>query len=272
MRVPGETDTDQLGVYLRPPRSRVIEILEQDQPRAFGHHETVAVDVERGRIRVTPGWPPTVHVTSNTRTHVNIGDGTYRTRLVRSSFRDFDQTTPDGLATVQNAGRAVTEIVALVSGTVAIRDAADLDLNGRGATELGGAVSAQDPYRMMRELSVVMAEESDRVAEWLWRTANVDCADFLSAVCPVLSEVVFATEIIAAGESRIPFFSRLVTAEPSVEPSSTATTSKLDSVCRRRLAIHSSRYEPGSRTGRRTETSGDSITIKRITDHRRSRQ
>ncbi len=186
----------------------------------------VPIDVERGRVRVTPGWPPAVYVTGNTRTHVDIGDGTYRTRLVHSSFRDYDPTTPDGIATVQNAGRAVTEVVALVSGTVAVRDGADLDLNGRGATELGGAVSAHDPYRMMVELSAVISDESDSVAEWLWRTGNPDCADFLSSVCPVLSEVVFATGIIADGESRVPFFSRLVTSDPTVEVS----ISQLDGV------------------------------------------
>ena len=116
-----------------------------------------------------------------------------------------------------NAGRAVTEVVALVAGTVAVRDGADLNLNGRGAFELGGAVSARDPYRMMSELSAIISDESDSVAEWLWRAGNADCADFLSAVCPVLSEVVFATGIIADGESRVPFFSRLVTSEPAVE-------------------------------------------------------
>ncbi len=177
----------------------------------------VPVNVDRGRVRVTPGWPPTVYVTGNSRTHVDIGDGTYRTRLVHSSFRDYDPTTPDGLATVSNAGRAVTEVVALISGTVAIRTGADLDLHGRGATELGGAVSARNPYRMMSELSAIIADESDSVAEWLWRATNTDCADFLSAVCPVLSDVVFATGIIADGETRVPFFSRLVTSDPAVE-------------------------------------------------------
>jgi len=177
----------------------------------------VPIDVDRGRIRVTAGWPPTVHVTGNTRTQIDIGDGTYRTRLVHSSFRDYDPATPDGVATTCNVGRAVTEVVALVSGTVARRNGADLDLNGRGAVELGGAVRARDPYRMINALASVMADESESVAEWLWRTGNPDCADFLSAVCPVLSEVVFATGIIADGESRVPFFSQLVTSTPETE-------------------------------------------------------
>jgi len=186
----------------------------------------VAVGVDRGRVRVTPGWPPTVHVTAGTRTHIDIGDGTYRTRLVASSFRSYDDSTPEGLATVQNAGRAVTEVVALVSGTVAVRDGAGLDLVGRGPETLGGAVSAHDAHRMVREVASLVDDECDQVSEWIWGETNSDCADFLSTLCPVLSEIAFATGIIADGESRVPFFARLVSSEPTSEIS----ISQLDGV------------------------------------------
>ncbi len=186
----------------------------------------VPVSVERTRIRVTPGWPPSVHVSGSTRTHVDIGDGTYRTRLVDASFRTFDSSSPDGVATARNAGRAVTELIALVSGAVVERETFDLDMARRGASELGGAVSARDPYRLIRSLASLMADGSDEVAQWIWDGPNPSCSDFVSALCPVLAEVTFATGIMAGGESRVPFFDRLVTSDPRVE----LTISQLDGV------------------------------------------
>jgi len=172
------------------------------------------VESDRGRIRVLPAWPPVVDVMSATRTDVALGDGTFVTSFAAPDFRTFDTGTPEGLATVANCGRAVEELLAPLSGVIAERDARDLDSASWAGADLGAAATGHDTYGFMKELAALVRDRAAYISEWYWNGENSACAEFIAGCAPLVHGTVFATEVLAAGETRVPFFSDLVSVEP----------------------------------------------------------
>ncbi len=173
----------------------------------------VLVDSAREKIRISIGWPPLVDATSVTRSSPDLGDGTYDVTLRNASFRSFESQTADGLATMMNTCRAIAEIVAVGSGVVVENEPAGLDLS-LWDNRLGSNTAAHDTYGFIGALLENISQDSDAIASWFWEGANVDCAEYVEAMSLLMAGISFSTEVMAAGESRVPLFSRLVTQSP----------------------------------------------------------
>ena len=181
--------------------------------RAIGSDDSllVLVDSDRERICVTPGWPPFVDMLSYTHTTVDLGDGTFNVTITHGDLGDFDPGTAGGLAGARNVARAVTEVLALASGVTLEPEPAGLELESLfDGTALAAEMQSDDTYGFMEALIDVIIEENDRVSTWLWEEENPDAEDYLSGICPLLEGIVFSTQVLAAGETRIPFFGSLV--------------------------------------------------------------
>jgi hypothetical protein len=172
------------------------------------------VDSRRGRVRVSPSWPPVVDATASTRTEVDLGDGTFDVAFFRGSFRSFDTSTGDGLASTWNAARMVNELFNLSGGVAPAPDAGDLDLTDVSTGPLAGRVSSADTYGFVEDMMGLVAGNADLFASWIWGEEKDDCVDYLEAVCPIIQGLSFSTEVVAAGETRIPIVTTLVAAEP----------------------------------------------------------
>lgn len=181
-----------------------------------GGTDTTAVLVrsDRDGIRVVPSWPPSLDPTTATRTAVDLGDGTFEAAFAQADFRDFDTDTAEALATVENCGRAVVEILAPLSGVVLDGRARDAGFGTWPMSELAAAAVARDTYRFMLALAALVQSEAGSVCRWYWEEENTACEDFIAAGCPLVRGAVFATQLLADGEYRIPFFADLVTAGP----------------------------------------------------------
>jgi hypothetical protein len=175
---------------------------------------TVLVRADRDNIRVLPSWPPALDPTAMTRTTVDLGDGTFETAFVRAEFRRFGTDTAEGLATVENCGRAVVEMLAPLSGVLLEGRAAELGVETWPTSDLAAAAIARDTYGFMLALTALVENEAAGVSHWYWEEENTACEDFLAAGCPLVRGAVFATQVLADGEYRIPFFADLVTAGP----------------------------------------------------------
>ncbi len=173
----------------------------------------VLIDSAREKVRISTGWPPTVDVTSATRSYPDLGDGTYDVTLIWADFRSFDSQTANGLVTRMNTCRAIAEIVAVGSGVVVDRGPADFDFSGWDSG-LGSSAAAHDVYGFIGTLLDAVSQDSDAVASWFWEGANADCAEYIEAISRLISGISFSTEVIAAGESRVPLFSRMVAQSP----------------------------------------------------------
>ncbi|MBC8450794.1 PKD domain-containing protein [bacterium] len=173
----------------------------------------VLVDSAREKVRISAGWPPLVDVSSVTRSSPDLGDGAYDVTLTHASFRSFETQTAEGLATVMNTCRAIAEMVAVGSGVVVEHEPAGLDLSGWD-NRLGSSAAAHDTYGFIGVLLDNISQDSDAVASWFWEGANADCADYMEALSLLMSGISFSTEVIAAGESRVPLVSRMVTQSP----------------------------------------------------------
>lgn len=175
---------------------------------------TVLVRSDRDNIRVVPSWPPTLDPTAATRTSIDLGDGTFETAFVQADFRDFNTDTAEGLATVENCGRAVVEILAPLSGVLLEGRARDLGIESWPTSDVAAAAVARDTYGFMLALAALIQDEAGDVSGWYWEEENTACEDFVAAGCPLVRGAVFATQLLADGEYRIPFFADLVTADP----------------------------------------------------------
>jgi hypothetical protein len=175
----------------------------------------VMVDSDRSRIDVAPGWPPILHVTGVTETSVVLDDGTFDVSFTRGDFRTFDPATPNGLAGTYNVGRGIVEVLALAAGVLPERDPRALDLESVGGSSgLGTNIGSGDTYGFIDDLLGFVADESDRVAAWYWEDENPDCDEYIRTMAPLLRGILFSTQVLAAGENRIPYFARLVTRDP----------------------------------------------------------
>ncbi len=172
------------------------------------------VDSSRNRVRVTPSWPPVVDAVAATKTYVDLGDGTYDVAFFRGSFRTFDATTGDGLASTWNAARMVTSLVGLLGGVSPEADASALDLDSVETGALAGRIGSADTYGFVEGVMGLVSERADLFAAWFWGEENDACADYLEAVCPVVQGICFSTEVVSGGEKKIPVVSCLVAAEP----------------------------------------------------------
>jgi hypothetical protein len=173
----------------------------------------VLVDSAREKLRISTGWPPVVDVTSVTRSYPDLGDGTYDVTLIWATFRSFDSQTADGLATRMNTCRAIAEMVAVGSGVAVDHGPADLNLSGWD-NRLGACAAAHDTYGFIGTLLENISQESDAVASWFWEGANADCAEYVEVISRLIAGMSFSTEVIAAGESRVPLFSQMVAQSP----------------------------------------------------------
>ncbi len=173
----------------------------------------VLIDSAREKVRILAGWPPAVDVTSVTRSYPDLGDGTYDVKLIWASFKSFDQQTAKGLATRMNTCRAIAEVVAVGSGVVVDHGPADFDFSGWD-NGLGNRAAARDVYGFIGTLLEIVSQDSDAVASWFWEGANADCAEYVETISRLISGMVFSTEVIAAGETRVPLFSRMVAQSP----------------------------------------------------------
>ncbi|MFH1502540.1 MAG: PKD domain-containing protein [Candidatus Eisenbacteria bacterium] len=181
---------------------------------AGGESKTRLLDSDRSGVRVRPAWPPFVDANSKTRTDVNLGDGIFSVTFTRGDFNSLDPATADGLASLWNAGRAVTELLALATGVTRSPDLSTLDLSGSDCSELASRVRASDTIGFVRALLDLMAEESDVVSEWYWQEPDADAAQYVETVCSLLSGIAFSTRVLSPGESRIPFFTHLAQGPP----------------------------------------------------------
>jgi hypothetical protein len=175
---------------------------------------TVLVRSDRENIRVMPSWPPTLDPTTTTLTTVDLGDGTFETAFAQADFRDFSTDTAAGLATVENCGRAVVEILAPLSGVLPDAQARDLGIESWPTAGLAAAAVAGDTYGFMLAFTALIEQEAEDVSGWYWEEENTACEDFIAAGCPLERGVVFATQLLAGGEYRVPFFADLVAADP----------------------------------------------------------
>ncbi|MBD3368628.1 MAG: hypothetical protein GF405_10740, partial [Candidatus Eisenbacteria bacterium] len=172
------------------------------------------VNSERNRVRVSPAWPPAVDAALASRTTLDLGDGTFEVAFFRGSFRTFDRSTGDGLASTWNAARMIAELLNLCGGVAPAPDPSQLDLSGMATGALAGRVGSGDTYGFVEGVMGLTVGASDVLAQWLWGEENEDCADYLEAVCPVIQGLSFSTEVVAGGEKRIPVVSTLVAAKP----------------------------------------------------------
>jgi hypothetical protein len=182
-------------------------------PTSGGESLVAVAGSDREGIRIDLGWPPVLRTTAITRTYVDLGGGTFDVTTTRGNLASFDPATAEGIAGIMNASRGVVEVVSLGSGTVVDRDPLDLGLASMaGVTRLGSAARTGDTYKLTASVISLVSDEGKRVATWLWEKENQSCEDYLATLCPLLAETLFSTEVLAAGESRIPFFSRLISA------------------------------------------------------------
>ncbi len=175
---------------------------------------TVLVGSDRENVHIIASWPPSIDPSTVTRTSVTLGDGTFESAFVRADFRDFTTDTAEGLATVENCGRAVVELLAPLSGVLLEGTAAELGVASWPTTELTAAAVARDTYGFMLALAALIENEAADVSRWYWEDDNTACEDFIAAAGPLVRGALFSTQILADGEYRVPFFADLVTADP----------------------------------------------------------
>jgi hypothetical protein len=233
MQLAGELTIDILDDHAENPQSLLAPWME-DEPgdhvacvnpdpvyyagrlTTVGGGDTLlcVVDSGRGRIRVSPSWPPSVDAAAATRTMVDLGDGTYDVAFFRGTFGTFDTTTGDGLASTWNAARMAYELVALAGGLSVVPDPARLDLTEVSGGALAGRISSDDTYGFVEGVMSMVAEHSELFATWFWNDTNDDCSDYLEAICPVVQGLSFSTEVVAGGQKSIPVVTCLVATEP----------------------------------------------------------
>jgi hypothetical protein len=171
---------------------------------------TAVVGSDRAGLRALPSWPPAADPTGSTTTTVDLGDGTFDAGFVRSDFRALGSDTPEGLAAVENCARGVVELLAPLSGVLAERQAADLGVASWAIGDLAAAAAARDPHAFMLEIAALVAEHADGVSAWYWQGDNAVCEDFVSAACPLVRGAVFSSQVLTAGDPRVPFFGDLL--------------------------------------------------------------
>ena len=184
--------------------------------RNVGREDSVVVAAisDRETNAMVAAWPPYSQPSNLTTTRVELEDGTYDVTFHSGDMRSYDAGTANGLASLANLGRAVTEAVALASGADLVPNASGLDVSAADLSQLGAAVVSGNPYALYDDTVALVDGEADAVAEWYWEGTNDDCAAYLDLACPILRAIAYSTEIVGDGESRIPFYHRLVTVEP----------------------------------------------------------
>lgn len=181
---------------------------------ADGRTVTELVGSDRENVEVVASWPPTVVPSSTTRTAVDLGDGSFLTAFSRPDFAAPGGQTPAGMAAGANCARGVVEVLAPLSGVLPERRPEDLGVATWQTGDLAASFAAGDPHAFMLALVSLVRTEAASVASWYWRGSNSSCRSFIEAGCPLLRGSVFATQILAGGERRVPFFGALVTGDP----------------------------------------------------------
>jgi len=167
------------------------------------------LDSDRDGIQVHPGWPPFVDIATKTRTYVDLGDGAFTVTFTRGDLSTLDPGTANGIAGLRNAGRGITELLALASGVSDSPDPLSLDLTNGDCSEMAARVRASDTVGLVRSILELASAEAGRISEWYWGEENEDAETYVRTVCPLLSGIAFSTSVLAPGETRIPFYSSL---------------------------------------------------------------
>jgi len=192
--------------------------------RSAGGDSVVALlDSDRDAIWVHPGWPPFVDVTTMTRTDVEIGDGSFTVAFTRGDLSTLDPSTANGLAGLWNTGRGMTELLALASGVTESPNPSRLDLSEGDCSQMASRVRASDTVGLVRAVLDVTYFEADVVSEWFWDGENASAETYIRTICPLLSGIAFSTSVLAAGETRVPFYSSLAAGPGLVSQSITQT-------------------------------------------------
>jgi hypothetical protein len=181
---------------------------------ASGDSLVALVGSDRDRVRVLPAWPPYVDVSGPTGTEVELGDGTFEVAMMRGDFTVLDPRTANGLASSRNMARGIVEALALASGVTVEPDPDALALEDADGGAIASRARSGDVYGLFAAFLSFIEGDPGRISTWFWGGRNVAAEDYVASVCPLLRAIAFSTEVMADGESRVPFYSRLAGVDP----------------------------------------------------------
>jgi len=169
----------------------------------------VLLDSDRSEVRIHPAWPPFADAMSKTTTRVDLGEGTFVVSFTRGDMTSLDASTANGAASLWNASRALTELLALATGITDCPDPAELGLESGDFHAVASRVRACDTIGLVRALLELMEEQPGEISTWFWGEDLPQAESYVETISPLLSGITFSTSVLAPEETRIPFYSGL---------------------------------------------------------------
>ena len=166
----------------------------------------VLLDSDRSEIRIHPAWPPFPDMMSRTTTRVDVGEGTFVVSFTRGDMTSLDASTANGAASLWNASRALTELLALATGVTYCPDPAELGLEAADFHLVASRLRACDTIGLVRALLELMEEQPGEISTWFWEEDLPEAELYVETISPLLSGIMFSTSVLAPEETRVPFY------------------------------------------------------------------
>ena len=171
------------------------------------------------------GWPP-IALSKSEETTYSLGDGYFHLYLTRGfDFSDFssflDMSTPDGLATVYNSGRAILYIVEILIGKLPVPPItglpAYLHISWEDFSNLAISFAKRDAEGFIAAFCNLLVNNSEGIAYWIWQeTANEGAHQFIKTAAGLLKNVAIVLKLLAFVNEEGPFIWDLVIAPKTV--------------------------------------------------------